>query len=60
MGNSIFWGLSNVTIKYQGTKAQWEAIDRSVEWEEDESFSEKHTLQCSDGIYEAEDGSGGK
>lgn len=47
MGDDIFTGCANLTsITYEGTKAQWNSIDKKPCWD---SWSKSYTIHCSDG-----------
>ena len=56
--DGAFWMVSGYTVDYKGTKAQWDAIDHYVKWEQ--SYSEDYTLKCSDGSFEIQPQSSGK
>ena len=47
IGDSAFWGCSGLTtIKYNGTKAQWNAISKGSDWN---MATGKYTIHCTDG-----------
>ena len=53
IGAAAFWGCSGLTsIIYQGTREQWENVNKGYEWDEDTG---DYVVHCSDGDYEVED-----
>lgn len=47
IGSSAFYGCSGLTtINFQGTKAQWQAIGKGLNWD---SFTGRYTVICTDG-----------
>ena len=53
IGYGAFWVCSGLTsIHFQGTREQWENVDKGDEWDEDTG---DYVVHCSDGDYEVED-----
>ena len=46
IGYSAFWGCSGLTITFNGTMAEWKAIDKESKWK---YASSKFTIHCTDG-----------
>jgi hypothetical protein len=47
IGDCAFWGCTSLTdITYMGTQAQWEAIKKGVDWDEE---MHNYTIHCADG-----------
>ena len=46
IGYSAFWGCSGLTITFNGTMAEWKAIDKESKWK---YASSKFTVHCIDG-----------
>ena len=47
IGSGAFYGCSGLTsINYQGTKAQWNAISKGMEWN---YCTGSYTIHCTDG-----------
>ena len=46
IGYSAFWGCSGLTITFNGTMAEWKAIDKESKWKYANS---RFTIHCTDG-----------
>ena len=56
IGHYAFFGCTALTtIYYEGTRAEWDAVDREWDWIDDESAVR---IVCTDGVYEPGDSDG--